>query len=212
MNKLAIPAILAATVMVAGLFAFAPVQQASTVHTSDAFKASVADSAGQVRVAVDGIDDSTGLSGYVTFDRVAGEGVFTIEGLFICDLEIDSEDIRQTFEFQTETSLATGTGGKLLGVMGHEVMSSLSGDDNDSFDDGCFDILHQARDDFDTGMSGTMNQQKISLAGDEDNDIRVFMRHDYGDLSGSTDGEGVVMVAYISGASASDIEATETTP
>ena len=33
MNKLAIPAILAATVMVAGLFAFAPVEQASTVHT-----------------------------------------------------------------------------------------------------------------------------------------------------------------------------------
>ena len=34
MNKLAIPAILAATVLVAGIFAFMPVQQASTVHTS----------------------------------------------------------------------------------------------------------------------------------------------------------------------------------
>ena len=34
MNKLAIPAILAATVMVAGLFAFAPVQTASTVHNT----------------------------------------------------------------------------------------------------------------------------------------------------------------------------------
>ena len=34
MNKFAIPAILLATVMVAGLFAFAPVEQASTVHTS----------------------------------------------------------------------------------------------------------------------------------------------------------------------------------
>ena len=32
MNKLAIPAILAATVLVAGIFAFMPVQQASTVH------------------------------------------------------------------------------------------------------------------------------------------------------------------------------------
>ena len=32
MNKLVIPAILAVTVMVAGLFAFAPVEQASTVH------------------------------------------------------------------------------------------------------------------------------------------------------------------------------------
>jgi len=32
MNKLAIPAILVATVMVAGIFAFMPVEQASTVH------------------------------------------------------------------------------------------------------------------------------------------------------------------------------------
>ena len=32
MNKLAIPAILAATVLVAGIFAFMPVEQASTVH------------------------------------------------------------------------------------------------------------------------------------------------------------------------------------
>ena len=34
MNKLAIPAILAATVLVAGIFAFMPVEQASTVHIS----------------------------------------------------------------------------------------------------------------------------------------------------------------------------------
>ena len=34
MNKIAIPALLVATVMVAGMFAFAPVEQASTVHTT----------------------------------------------------------------------------------------------------------------------------------------------------------------------------------
>ena len=34
MNKLTIPAILVATVMVAGIFAFIPVEQASTVHTT----------------------------------------------------------------------------------------------------------------------------------------------------------------------------------
>ena len=34
MNKLTIPAILVATVMVAGAFAFMPVQQATTVHTT----------------------------------------------------------------------------------------------------------------------------------------------------------------------------------
>jgi len=36
MNKLTIPTILVATVMVAGMFAFMPVQQASTVHTTSA--------------------------------------------------------------------------------------------------------------------------------------------------------------------------------
>jgi len=36
MNKLTIPAILAATVMVAGIFAFMPVEQASTVHATSA--------------------------------------------------------------------------------------------------------------------------------------------------------------------------------
>ena len=36
MNKLTIPAILVATVMVAGAFAFMPVEQASTVHTTTA--------------------------------------------------------------------------------------------------------------------------------------------------------------------------------
>lgn len=34
MNKLAIPAILVAIVMVAGIFAFSPIEQASTVHTT----------------------------------------------------------------------------------------------------------------------------------------------------------------------------------
>ena len=34
MNKLAIPAILVATVMVAGIFAFTPIEKASTVHTT----------------------------------------------------------------------------------------------------------------------------------------------------------------------------------
>ena len=42
MNKLTIPAILAATVLVAGIFAFMPVQQASTVHTTLGTAANVA--------------------------------------------------------------------------------------------------------------------------------------------------------------------------
>ena len=42
MNKLTIPAILAVTVMVAGIFAFMPVEQASTVHTSGTITISAA--------------------------------------------------------------------------------------------------------------------------------------------------------------------------
>jgi len=42
MNKLTIPAILVATVMVAGIFAFMPVQQASTVHTTSTITVSSA--------------------------------------------------------------------------------------------------------------------------------------------------------------------------
>ena len=42
MNKLTIPAILAATVMVAGIFAFMPVEQASTVHTTSTLTVSAA--------------------------------------------------------------------------------------------------------------------------------------------------------------------------
>jgi len=58
MNKIVIPALLVITVMVAGAFAFMPVQQASTVHTTS----------GLVQVAVS-IDDLVGTGG--TLDIVA---------------------------------------------------------------------------------------------------------------------------------------------
>ena len=53
MNKIAIPAILVATVMVAGMFAFMPVDQASTVHLSGT--ATLAASQGTI-VAIDTVD------------------------------------------------------------------------------------------------------------------------------------------------------------
>ena len=58
MNKLTIPAILAATVMVAGIFAFMPVEQASTVHTT----------LNLAQASVSG-EDAVGTGG--TFDIVA---------------------------------------------------------------------------------------------------------------------------------------------
>jgi len=53
MNKIAIPAILVATVMVAGMFAFAPVEQASTVHLSGT--TTLAAASGTI-VAIDTVD------------------------------------------------------------------------------------------------------------------------------------------------------------
>jgi len=57
MNKLTIPAILAATVLVAGIFAFMPVEQASTVHTT------LATSADNTALSTDVGDASAGTIG-----------------------------------------------------------------------------------------------------------------------------------------------------
>jgi len=75
MNKLAIPAILVATVMVAGLFAFAPVEQASTVHQSGV-NTSVRDS---VSITFD--DDFLILTGdaYVLMDFAGIGGTSDVE-------------------------------------------------------------------------------------------------------------------------------------
>jgi len=60
MNKLMIPAILVATVMVAGAFAFMPVEQAATVHTT--IQASTTDvivDSGNTKTIADGVSTST---------------------------------------------------------------------------------------------------------------------------------------------------------
>ena len=62
MNKLTIPVILVATVMIAGAFAFMPVEQASTVHTT----------ANLITTTI-GADDAVGTGG--TFDIIADSAV-----------------------------------------------------------------------------------------------------------------------------------------
>ncbi|MBI1662061.1 MAG: hypothetical protein IS860_00870 [Nitrosopumilus sp.] len=58
------------------------------------------------------------MSGYITFDRVNGEGVFSIDQLLVCDQESDDDTIQQIFQFQTETSLTSGTGERLVNSVG----------------------------------------------------------------------------------------------
>jgi len=55
MNKIALPALLAATIMVAGAFAFMPVEQASTVHTSSSITIAN-DAITEAKIADDAID------------------------------------------------------------------------------------------------------------------------------------------------------------
>ena len=114
MNKLAIPAILVATVMVAGIFAFMPVQQASTVHTSGTITtASDADidtilAAVDTEVAAILVDTSTTIpastsgiivttvigdgadelyDGTITYNFDAGIDSARIIALFFCDFD-----------------------------------------------------------------------------------------------------------------------------
>jgi len=216
-NKFSIPSILVATVLVAGIFAFMPVEQASTVHLSDTFKESIAATAGLVKVEVTGIDDSTGLSGFVTFERTGGAGAFSIDFLFICDQETNSSngDIEQNFQFQIETSQTTGTGAKMLNSLTHPLEAGISGESG--MEDGeCYSILTETNFNADTGHTGSaFIGAAIQLVGDENNKIIVFMGHGGESSPGafsSAPNDGATMVAYISGAAAGDISAVETEP
>jgi len=210
MNKLLIPTILVATVMVAGIFAFMPVEQASTVHESEEFQTIVTESAGGGVRVTETINDETGLSGYLTFDRIDGAGVFSIDTLMLCDFEADN-NWRGQFFYQTETSLTTGTGAKLLNSMERDVTTVISGNPGDGV---CIDILQQTTVggliDFFTGNTG-LHGETIQLLGDENNNVIVFMRDVNGNVSGSGEGTATI-VAYISGIATGDITITETEP
>jgi hypothetical protein len=185
--------LLVSTIVVAGIFAFAPIQDASTFHAT-LFATNL--------VRVDKVlSETTGLSGWVTFDRVVGDGAFQIEKLFICDLESNGNSPIHVFEFQTETSQTTGTHAKMLNRMGHMQQTYFSGSgsvDEEHEDGGCRNILLKAI--FDQGHTTSntgQNAAYLNLAGDGENDVIVFMRKESGGITGTPD--GATMVAYITG-------------
>jgi len=184
MIKIAIPILLGMTVVVAGIFAFAPVQDASTVH-STLFATNL------LRISQD-LSNASDLSGFITYDRISGEGAFEIEKLYICDYEASG---RTFFEFQVETSQTTGTDERLLDQKGHDMQSQMSGADR--VDDGeCASInWWMPRANYLSGQSGQTTQ--ILLAGDENNDVLVFF--DESDGTGEINGDGATIVAYITG-------------
>ena len=124
MNKLTIPAILVATVMVAGAFAFMPVQQASTVHTSGTITVSsatialVADEMLEIReISVTDVDfngaQSIRITGAVATDEfqllslsivpgTSGTPVIAADEINIDGFSVDGIDLAFT-AIQTET-------------------------------------------------------------------------------------------------------------
>jgi len=89
MSNLIIPAILAATVLVAGLFASMPIEKASTVHT-----ALLAGASGLQRVtATDQADVANQFDGDV---EITGTAPFLVMAVYICDVEIGNDAVADT--------------------------------------------------------------------------------------------------------------------
>ena len=89
-RKLAIPAILAATVLVAGIFAFMPIEQASTIHTTV-----IDDLQTQVITAGPFTVDAEGDDGDICIDLAANEGEMKIFSAFI-----DTTDMEGTAQIE----------------------------------------------------------------------------------------------------------------
>ena len=139
MNKLVIPAILVATVMVAGIFAFMPVQQASTVHTTIIAKSSGA-----------GGFDTIVIPDPVTFD---------VAGVRLTLVDIHEEVENGFVILRTDTTVActdlkvvvTDAGGTIQGSK--SVMGELGGTAQAG---GFFERLCHAHIPTDTGASSVL--------------------------------------------------------
>ena len=126
MNKLTIPTILVATVMVAGVFAFMPVEQASTVHTSGTTTLAQANidsinaaSSGVVVTTVigDGADDL--YDGTITYDFDAGIDTARIVQLYFCDFAEGGADAGDDIDIEATVftgPLVTGAGVEVAGT------------------------------------------------------------------------------------------------
>jgi len=209
MNKVLIPTVLLSIVMIAGAFAFMPVNDASTVHETSILPALAG--ATEIRVTEFLDISGTGLSGEIVFNRISGEGVWQIEKLYLCDYEIPDASFWVLFSTETDTiggnfdqSKVNGRnysgGGVLVNNQGHILHSTYSGSGVGSFDTGapdfdgsCVDIKNPTT----RGNTGTGAISTIRLAGDLENNIELHFMHLFG--TGSGDADGATLVAYIVG-------------
>ena len=120
MNKIVFPALLVATIMVAGAFAFAPVEQASTIHstgvlTSTSFAAGAVDTAAILDATILAADFATGavdtaaiLADTILAVDIATGGVATLEILdatiLAADFAANAVDSAATLGSNTQDS------------------------------------------------------------------------------------------------------------
>ena len=140
MNKIVIPAILIVTVFIAGIFAFMPIDKATTVHTTLATTASVLAQTPERDVAVksktdigtstiDLIDvsvdkDFTVEIGQFLVESTSGDGTVIVTGIKIEDGDGNDFD---TIEFADET-ITANTGRTVFPSNGtHAIISMPSG-------------------------------------------------------------------------------------
>jgi len=120
MNKIAIPALLVATVMVAGMFAFAPVEQASTVHQSQASGDSLVRNLTWITLESVDIGDNNSADGVadilMLYDGIGNSRTVDIEvntnmvaaALLDIDSAADGELIMESHDGATWTQVTTG--------------------------------------------------------------------------------------------------------
>jgi len=213
MNKLAIPALLAATVMIAGIFAFMPVDKATTVDAKIiAAITAQTQGANLVRIdkAIDQVDSTNSVTWtqLITYNRDQGEGAWQIEKLFICDMDTDSDNhVSIGFDIETDIIDANDTGpgkpsyvsiGDETDPRGVRMDSSFNGEDL------CTDIMYTVHDiDCASGAACPDHDdhddtvERTFLGGDEDNNVVVRIRS-FCD-NDSTDTDGAHLIAYIIG-------------
>ena len=118
MNKLMIPTILVATVMVAGIFAFMPVQQASTVHTTLGTATNVAVIDANVDLIL--VDTGTTIPGTITTIDTVVDGIVvdvatvdTVVDGIVLDI-VDQDFVLSCSASELLVLSSTGTSGKIF--------------------------------------------------------------------------------------------------
>ena len=222
MKKLVLPSVLAATVIIAGIFAFLPVDKASTVH--DQITAELS-GANEVRVVLE-IPDNEYDCGDSCFEY-GGEiriqkhtpGFFQVEKLYLCDAEADSytwfwysgavnnevhEEDTEDFDVNVgEVSLPTSLVPDLANLRGSGLISGNQLFGSHLFfdygsEEGCVDLLTVEN------FLGFQGQPFVRLAGDGSTnppeDVAIFLHEDFARIgSESSDEDGAYLLAYIKG-------------